>query len=329
MNYMDFVREKTRLRRLSASQGWKENCGSFIHSNRSYSSDGKVFLIDGNDESFSVKGFHDVWTESTSILNSTKHSSHAFTILLAFAAPLIPFSGIGGIVVSPYGYNRDLLIRWMLSVWGDPSMMKSPAGEETQARLRRYRRHGSIPLLIDNDDIPMADMTRLSNEFGRGTAKAYLHHGDAVTAQIYWGTILVLPMLRSLSKRILLEGLPKNFNPIFDYEIPKNEEMGSKIYDIEDIITANTGVVGALYAKYIAMHSDGIRQLIATEERRLTESAKIGAEFRNFMALLACVSVGGGIASKLDLIKFDIKPAVEFGRQKARQIHRNIMKKKV
>lgn len=325
-DYLKNLRGTVHLRRLATSQGWKEDFNLFVHSNRIYTVDGDYYDVERQDTTFRSKGSAAKWADSTSILNSPGAEAHCLTILLAFAAPLIPFSGLNGITVTPYGVRacyKQFVFNWMTSVWGDPRSLVVAGGEDNASRVERYGRHNNLPLLISEDDLSVAEIGKLSNEFSRGSARAARFGGDGVKPK-KWQSILLIPSRESFVERIVADEKKVSFAPVFDYEVPESEEIDSHWKEIHEAMLENHGAAGAHYARWIVMNTDAIRHSLVSVERKLWQIAGVRSDYRSLVAFIACVSVAGTIAKRLDLIKFEHEPAIKMAMDKIRFIFQNL-----
>lgn len=324
--YLKNLRSTVHLRRLATTQGWKEDFNLFVYSNRIYTADGKTYEVEHQDSIFRSKGTAAEWADITSILNTPGSESHCLSLLLAFAAPLIPFAGLKGITITPHGVRaryKQTLMNWMMSVWGDPRGLLIEAGEDNASRLERYDRYQNLPLLLAEDDLSIAEIGRLSNEFSRGSARVVRFGGDTQNAK-KWSSLLIVPSRESVIDRILSAQVKTTFAPIFDYEATGNIEIDSHYTEINSAMLENHGAAGDIYARWIVMNTEPIRNSIVAVERKLWQLAGVRSDYRNLVAFAACISVAGMIAKRLALIKFEHEPAIKLAMDKIRYIFQSI-----
>lgn len=322
--YIDNLRGTLHLRKLASTQGWKEDFALFVYSNKIYTAEGDYYEVERNSRVFKAKGSVARWADITSILNEPGSEAHCLSILMAFAAPLIPLAGIAGITATPYGLgacDRQAAINWMLSVWGDPELIKMPSGEDNVSRIERYGAYKNLPITISEDDMTVAEVIKLSNEFARGTARATRFQGDPVPSK-NWSSILVIPCRDSVVDRV--DGRATIFSPILDYEVTDSNDIDARWPEIKDAIIENHGAAGDAYARWIVMNVDLIRNSIVATEKKLWTTAGVRGDYRKIVALVACLSVAGKIAKLLSLIKFEPEPAIKTAMEKVRYVFQKI-----
>lgn len=298
--YAESLKRSLHLKKLGRTQGWKENFEAFCFADRIYCADGRILNAQTQSTAFGLSGSLSKWIDATSILDEPDTQGQRLTLLLAFAAPLIPFSGMNGVMAVPYGDNRALMSRWMLSVWGNPDELISPGGEFASSRLLRYASHCNLPILIDNDEADVSDIAKLSNEFARGSAKTMIEHEES--AKMEWSSILVLPSSKPINDHIrATKTANTKFNPVFTYAMPGSCAIDVSVHDINEVVSNNYGVAGEVYAQWIARNVDWIRKAVIMYEKKLFVASRIDRKFRNLMALVACLMVAGRIVHTIKL----------------------------
>lgn len=329
MTYLSNLQERLHLKRLADTQGWKEDYVAFVCANHIYLADGRGYEVDPIDQKFSLRGNFHRWADLTTILDAPGMEGYALTILLSLAAPLMPFAGANSILCVPYGDTsaRNIALRFAMSIWGDPDTYFIPSGTDIPTRIQTYEQHQHLPLVMDDDDLTMDELGRLSNEFARGAARTSKFSTASSDDIKKWCSLMLVPAKVSSTARIIkFVKDKKSYTPMLDYEVPAVPALSDSWREIDAVCKENYGVVGDCYAQWITSNVDALRLAIFSEEKTLARLARVQSDYRTLVALAACVSIAGQVAKKMGLIKFEIEPAVELATHRARQVGRYIKK---
>lgn len=332
MGFIESLRERLFLENLAKRQGWFDG-GGFVLGQEIYMPDGRVLGVPNIKTDFKYIGSSELWANTTECLNCAELAPEAFTILLAFASPLIKLSGMSGVIAMPYGNPRcgkTLICQLMMSAWSDPTMICTAYGADFHERFRTYDRHGSLPVFMEgfgNFERP-ADLIKIANDFCLGEAKRY--EPGAETGRLSnwkWSSILVMTAFGDvLSRRLHANSMPHY--QMFSYEVGKSNGFIKRAPEIHQLMMSNYGCAGRAFVEFIVRNSHTIKPAIELWAGSIRKGMRDYEGLENLIFMLACVFVAGEITEKLSLIKFDPRHSIEFSLKRLRVISKMMNKRR-
>ena len=320
--YMRKLRTTSDLRQLFKCQGWKSDDTEFVLGNKLYKKDeivhagfsngAKTFL-----EQFTPKGELAPWRDLTCIFTAPELAPHAFTLLLAFAAPLLKLCGREGFLAAALGVSnagKTTMAKFMASVYGHPKKTWVGKDATLNARFERIGAYHSIPVYIDEiTTISPKDLRELAYSITLGKHRESLKQDRTVRAGAEWATIVLASTNNSLQAKLLLENQNAEAESLrlFEYGFPQVPLFQTLFNDVHNTVDENYGVAGPTYIRNLVHHRDEIRE----EARRLLENAceiyGFASRERYWAQAVALTLYGGRLAREWGIIDFDpevVKP---------------------
>lgn len=315
--YLQKLQEGSRINFQHNRMGWMEDNTQFLLGKKMYMSDGSIRKagvsrkqgewLDG----FKSKGDLATWVSLTERFAQPGYEAHAFTMMLAFGAPLVQILNARGAfvnMVGPSSSGKSSMGRMVMSVYGDGA--ESSKNSTANSRLDKLGAHYNLPMYIDElSKIDPNVLSELTYSVVNGLGRERLNSDASAKKTAKWRTIVLASANHNLHERLTLSD---SFNDaesmrLFEYDFPKAgdwyEYAKKKLHPILD---DNHGVAGEVYIHYLVQQDKAaLKAAISQMEEYLSKMANSDGSERFWMWTAACAVVGGLIAKQLGLIKFN------------------------
>lgn len=318
-SYLERLQEKTRIKVQYTSLGWKEENTKFLLGDRMYLANGtshhagishksKPFI-----QGFGTKGNLEEWKKLTSWFDRPGCEHHAFTLMLAFGAPLTHIAGLDGTLFNMTGTTstgKSSLGRMAMSVYGDYNKMRSSTDSTINARIAKIGAFGSLPMYIDElSNITPEELSKLAYSIAGGMGREKLRSDSTAAEVAYWKTFVLSSSNHNLHNKLtLMKNSPEpETMRIFEYEFPKVQDwyhFAEK--ELHRTLDENYGHAGEKYIAHIVqMDKAVIRNMIEKTKDDLAKLCGSEGSERFWLFGVACTLVGGIIAKQQGLIDFN------------------------
>lgn len=321
---------KRRMTKLLCQMGWKERHGGgeMIVLGR------KIFHADGSVEDASMarsvpeaaKAIHSAgslaaWSEATRVFGRAGMEPFAFALLAGgFGSMLMRYTGFRGGVVSLAGQSgagKTLMLCLIASIWGKHSDLIMLQEDTRNMLISRLGVLNTLPMVVD--ELTNQDPETCSNfvyQMTQGREKGRLDR-NAVEKRVlnHWQTIAVTSSNTSLVEKIasFKQNSAPEVNRIFEYWVSEHPLFkGRTTEDLFWMLDANYGHAGEQYARWLVTHSDAARKAVQDCRDAIATKVGIQGDERFWLAMASVAYAGGMIASHLGLIKFDVKPVMQW-----------------
>lgn len=317
--YLTKLQEKTRIKAHYKACGWKEEDTKFLLGNRMFAEDGSSYhagisrrsSIVG--EAFGVKGEFEPWYQLTKKLDTPGWEHHAFTLMIAFGAPLLHLAGLNGTLINmvgPTGAGKSVSARWMFSVYGNFDKAFSTENATALARLAKLGSFGNLPLYIDElTKMEPKDLSKLAYDIANGGGRERLKSDSSLDEVIRWSTFVLSSSNNNLHDKLTLDSSRPEAQTmrIFEYRFPKPAGVYDFIeHELLPVLTKNYGHAGERYISYLIQQD---KSVLAEEIKKtkdwLTEQCNGKGQERFWFFTAACIVYGGILAKHCGLIDFD------------------------
>lgn len=343
-NYARYLQQQASAETEFSRLGWRDvNSATpkFVVGNGYYDETGELnpgtyasFLKDAAKAAASF-GSLDEWKKAFSVYSNIPNSE-AFQLaaLIGFAAPLLALTEYSGVLYNIVGHSaagKSTALKFMTSVWGQPN---SNHILHTDTQISMFNMIGylsSIPVAFDEvtkmDGDAVSDFV-LSFTSGRGKMRA-TRDGQNRLNSMEWDTIVCSTSNTSLYDKLSAARKGYSAEAMRVFEVNVGESSPKYKYDIDralTIIRENYGLAGREYIKYVMPRAAALRKAVDAASTAITKRGTVRNEERFWVALLACVQVGGLVSRKLGLHEYDATALVEWamgGASVARQTVRN------
>lgn len=244
---------------------------------------------------------------------------YILSIMLGFAAPLMPLTGYSGVmynIVGDSAAGKSTALNVMSSVWGKPNPNQLRVEDTDNAIFNFIGYLSNIPIAFD--EVTKMDGDRLSTFVlaftgGRGKMRA-TRDGQNRANEVYWDTIICSTSNVSLYDKLAnaRRGYTAEAMRVFELHVDKSDEANkAKIDEAIKLLNENYGHAGREFIKYIIPRMHQLKPLIEKATTAIIQKGNLRNEERFWGALLACALVGGKIARDiLKLHNYDIEGVI-------------------
>jgi energy-coupling factor transporter ATP-binding protein EcfA2 len=321
--YAQKLQRSRRMAQLLCQMGWKdtrEGKAMFVLGKKLFHNDGTVEEaslaknVPTSAQGFRSEGSLEKWTAMTTVLGKEGMEPFAFALLCGFGAPLMKFTGFDGAMVSlvgDSGAGKTLMLRMMLSIYGNHTDLMMMHKDTQNALVSRLGVYGTLPLAIDEvTNIEGKELSDLAYRITQGRDKARLTKNAEERKNLnQWNTLAVVSSNASLIDRLnsLKHDASAEINRIIEYPVPYNKEFsGDATTAIYWALHQNYGVAGEKYIQWLAKNVERLTPGIESVRARIDKLADIRGEERFWSAVAAAAIYGGAIAKSLGIIDFDV-----------------------
>lgn len=313
---------------LYDSFGWKDNNTRFVLGSTEFRREdsgsvsthevgvSKLITTKRFEETFTAKGDLNLWSTWTKILDHPSLAIHQVELARAFAAPLMAFTGLRGVVfslVGESGRGKTTMQRWAASVYGIPEKVNTTANDTQMSMVQRMGVWNCLPLAID--EVTLAKPDLIANLIYWGTQGQDRNRVTETQQANTWALPLSLSTNRSVRDKVSTIGadvdaiqmrlLEFEFNesPVF----ADSSDIGRRMYMM---VGENYGLAGRTYLPYLL--SLGEAKVKADIEEHIKEVSKTykfefeGKERYWQMAVVLC-DLGAKYAKSIGLIQYDYR----------------------
>lgn len=329
-SYMDELRSVKAMTDLHNTMGWKEDDAHFVIGTRLYRKvDDTVVREDVSVASgtqrlsqslFTCAGDVESWAKATALFD--RMPAFGFSVGMGFAAPLMQFAGLKGVVLSlcgPTGSGKTLSQLWQQSIWGNPEELHFMAKFTQNALFNRLGLYNNLPMTIDEATV-MADedVGDFCYWVTQGRDKARLMRTTEEHEARTWATVVTISTNRSFASKMVSAGMETDAQMarLLEINMPeqplfkRDSEAGRKIHRL---LTTNYGVAGDVYIRHL------IRIGAAELKRRYREkldgfqkryNVRFTGEERFWEAAFVLYELGCELAMECGLIQFNYQQVI-------------------
>jgi hypothetical protein len=307
-----------KLRALAAAQqtvpfGWYEEDGK----KRGFVYGGKVMLDDGTERACGVAdanlqrvykphGEMSEWLKAANCIIDRQRPELTSIILTAFAAPLMGLTDQNSLMISACardsGAGKSASAKIGLSVWGNPTLAKGTASQTQNNITTVMKTIRNLPFFWDEITGPkqLDKICDVMMEADGGKEKGRNVSGSETQAPGEWQLMLSYTANYSLKEHIKTRtsDTTAELMRCFEWEVRKIDGGPGYMSTADaDALLARTrhnyGVMGEVYAKYLAMNHVRIQQEVLDKANEV--QAKVGSKsderlWTNGMAMMICAA---------------------------------------
>ena len=309
-----------RQARMQRRQGWIEDAQGklvgFSYGGRVYDANGPGPL--GTVEPiYAPRGNLGSWQQAASVFIGKGLIEMEIVIATAFAAPLVRFTSVDGLIVfvrsSQSGEGKTASLETAASVWMSKQGMITDATEAfTMLRLTKLN---NLPLLFDefiksNDEREARSAIRQILNVSAGKQRGRASRTIKEIPQLVTRSMMVA------SSNLSLTELAKNSDTNAQAARVLEIEMVNSVRRLnlqQDQVTLykeakelNYGTAGAVYAEFLGRHHAFLQQTVADAVGRFQKATGATDGERFWLAAAATIYVGAHVAKALGLLQFDL-----------------------
>ena len=310
--------------------GWKHDGNSFVLGATEFyrKPDGtveqretgvaKAITDKGLDSRVVPKGDLEKWKTWTGVFKAPGMELHQLGLGVAFAAPLLRFTGLHGFCISLLGESgagKSLALDWCNSVYGDPRALGMKKEDTKLSIVQRMGIMSNMPVTLD-------EMSLAEPDFVQDVTYWSTQGQDKNRATEAVANFWQLPMLMNSNKSIVDKITVRNADcePIlmrlleFSVSTPKLLESGDWGYRMAAALAENHGLAGREYIRFL-LEMGPVKLREEIELRKHYVERHYNIEFkgneRYWAVAITLMDLGLYFADKAGLIQFDFHKGIE------------------
>lgn len=266
-------------------------------------------------------GDEKVWRKAASFLVNQNRPQLTAILAASFAAPLVHFSGVSGLVLSAIsresGVGKSSAIKVSQSVWGHPVKGISALHDTANSVAYRMGFLSCLPNFWDELRLKqdMYAFVRLVFQMGQGKDRTRLNANVTMAEVRDWSTLMTVGANESLYTYIDQQGgREPGYYRVFEYAVPK-------LPDDTDVVTAqqlfaathsNYGHVGRSYAKWLVTHQSKARETYQKVAKLFGDQLNPTPAERFWLATVALLVTGAMLAKEAGVLTIDVGALAKF-----------------
>lgn len=257
---------------------------------------------------------------------------HLLAAMAGFAAPLMAFTEYSGVLYNMVGESaagKSTALKFMTSIFGAPNPQHVLAKDTEIAMFNFIGYLNAIPVAMD--ELTNLDPDKLSNfalnfTGGRGKMRAS-RDGQNQQNEVEWDTIVVSTSNTSMYDKLAShrKGYSAEAMRILEVDVKDSHPEYKHQIDIATaLLNDNYGHAGRVFITYVIKNRDTVRAAIDAVIKKITVAGAYKNEERFWVALWACVFVGGQIAKNLGLHDYDMNKLLNWGKEQITKVRASV-----
>jgi hypothetical protein len=237
----------------------------------------------------------------------------------AFAAPLIQYSGVTGMIVSAYspesGRGKSLALETALAVWAHPTHGKNKLSDTMNQVGRKLGMLRHLPVYWDElqSAETAAQFAQLGFSLTLGVEKGRLNSDATIKASGSWATLLTVATNQSI-REIMVRNSAKNsdagVNRVLEFQVGPIPPHAVVSMDVaqrhQRALHTNYGQAGVVYAEFLVKEAAHHEARLAKVLNSLSQACKATPEERFWLVAVATLVLGATYANALGLTQIDL-----------------------
>lgn len=313
----------------------------FATGHQIFMEDGTTSPVSGVDRTlckeYSPKGEPQMWHDAASTILADGCPSIQAAVLTAFAAPLVKFTGVQGVIFSLHsrdsGTGKSSALKVAQAVWGDPLRGVNALNDTANSMAKKFGFLNNLPAYWD--EVRMRDevrnLVRLIYQMGQGKEKSRLSASSKMQEMGTWSTITTLATNESVLDHVdaISSSTDAGRLRVFEVDVPKRTLSDTSApFKLRDLAN-NYGHIGEQYAAWLAKNHDQVDHLVQQLQMRVVKDLKATNNERFWIALAAVLLAACLLANRLGYIQTDTNAFrkwlyAEFERQRGQATVRHV-----
>ena len=305
--------------------GWADNDTKFIVGEREITVDG-VYHTPASTVTrayapyFEPRGTLEKWSEVFNLYNREGMEVQAFAALSGFGSPLLQLTGQKGAIISLVhknaGTGKTTVLRMANSVFGDPEQL---LGNPKDTAVARVNKLGILNNIVNTvDELSNMDSDHISDfayevSQGKGKDKGTQTANANRKNDTTWRNITLSTSNSSFYQKLyggksLPDGeLMRIIEFYVGYVDPDtiSTEEGKRMFDHQ--LKENYGHAIVPFMQYVLANPEVVKNDVLAIQKKIDRDLRLTSRERNWSAIVAANIAAGVIATKLGIIKFDMR----------------------
>lgn len=288
---------------------------------------GRVWMRDGDRPAansspvlayqYMPKGDGDVWEQAAKIIYDQQRPALDAILAIAFAGPLVRFTGHGGLILNAYspesGIGKTTAMKVSQAVWGHPVLAMQALNDTANSVLGKMGQIRSLPMYWDEikSEQQVKQFCSIVFTMTGGREKTRMSQDAQLRMSGQWQTMMV-----SASNESLIDGMAREagsttagLHRMFEYVVPVGASLPGDVGMVQRLIGKledNYGHAGMKYAKFLGSNWQRVEQEIADTHDQLLHEVNLRQEERMWVSTVAVLVKGAEYANELGLTMINV-----------------------
>jgi len=265
---------------------------------------------------YSPRGEDQYWREAARIVYSQKRPELDAILAVAFAAPLVRFTGFQGLILNAFsaesGIGKTTAMKVAQAMWAHPVLAMQGLNDTTNAVINKAGQIRCLPMMWD--EIKGEQQTRkfcsIVFDVTGGKEKSRLNSDSTLKMSGLWNTLLVSASNDSIidSMAAFAGSTTAGLYRVFEYVVKKPANPLQNVGVVQrllGLLDDNFGHAGMVYAKFLGQNHKRVSEEVAAMQDHLIADLKADSDERLWMGTLAVLIKGADYANELGLLSID------------------------
>lgn len=312
--------------------GWGRRGGqsAFVAGPTVYAADGKEFDFYPDDpaqmRNYKPKGDMNSWITTATALAKDPRQAAVVTLLTAFAAPLVNFTGVKGLTFSLYsqasGTGKSFILRVAQAVWGHPTLGMAMVDDTQLSVINKIGFLNTIPAYWDElrSSDTFNNFVKMIFTLGQGRERARLTSSIKQQATGSWDTLCILASNERIADHVdqYVKSSDAGRVRLFEISLPKLVNPDVAVQRANAKLETNYGHAGIIYGKYLALHRGEAEKLIHDYQDILRQKTSTSSSERYWVAFIATILVAATLVERAGLLTIDKQALTKYLLQQLR-----------
>jgi hypothetical protein len=318
MRQLNAVKEVTKT--AITGMGWVDRSTTvgFAAGTTIHLEDGTREMVSGLDrqlcKEYDPDGTPQAWQDLRDVVVADQDPAIVTTVLTAFAAPLIKFTGVNGVLYSicsrESGTGKSTALRVAQAVWGDPKRGINALNDTVLSVSKKMGFLNNLPAYWD--EVRMRDevqnFVKMIFRLGQGKERSRLQSSTKFQEMGTWATITTVATNEPIRDHI--DRVAGNTNAgrlrIFEVHVPARTLAGANVSALSQQVDRNYGHAGFAYAGWLARNGRKLEPLVVAQFDRVEADLQATKDERFWVAFVATTLVAAAICQKEGLLVTDL-----------------------
>lgn len=272
---------------------------------------------------YTPKGNLGVWQDISKIVYEQKRPGLDAILAVAFAAPLVRFTGFPGLILNAYspesGIGKTTAMKVSQAVWANPTLAMQGLNDTSNSVLGKMGQIRSLPMYWDEikSEAQVKRFCSIVFDLTGGREKTRMNADSTLKTSGTWQTMMV-----SASNESLVDGMAREvgsttagLHRLFEFAVAKPEQVTHDIGSVQRLtgkLDDNFGHAGLTYAKFLGANWKRVESEVAAMQDQLYTESNVKQEERMWIATMAILLKGAEYANELGLTGIDIPILKQF-----------------
>jgi hypothetical protein len=315
------IKDATKSQTTNLGWGSRDGEDVFVAGAHIFHKDGRVDTFTHPEtqllQNYEPTGKRAQWDLAAATVLADGREAIAATVLTAFSAPLMKFTGAAGITFSvsstASGTGKTTALKLAQAVWGHPVRAMAMLDDTPNSLMKKVGFTNSLPAYWDEVRATKNFDTFIQMIFSlaQGKEKARLTSSVRQQEMGTWDTLCVMATNERLVDHVdqIVKSTDAGRMRVFEVRVPEIPGKASdpKVGRMIATLSNNYGQVGQQYAKFLATHSKTIERLVHSIQDGVAKELGATSSERYWVAFVSCLLAACHLANQLQILAIDYK----------------------